>query len=131
MIFFVKGLLSSNYMLEMEHEKIFVVNEEMPWQELGGGIQRKIIAYDENLMLVKVRFEKGGIGAAHQHHHTQITHVESGIFEVHINGKKKILAAGDAFYVPSNTIHGCTCLEKGILIDVFSPAREDFIQANE
>ena len=86
------------------------------------------MAYDDKLMVVKMEFEKGGVGMLHQHYHSQITHVESGSFEVQISGKKKILAAGDAFYISPNTIHGAVCLEAGVLIDVFSPMREDFIE---
>ena len=54
--------------------------------------------------------------------------MESGMFEVQINGEKKALRAGDAFYIPPNVMHGAVCLEAGVLIDVFSPMREDFIK---
>ena len=111
-----------------ETMKVFIENSEIPWEEVDKGIKRKIMAYDDKLMVVKVEFEKGGIGVLHQHYHSQITLVESGSFEVQINGEKKILAAGDAFYIPPNVLHGAICLEAGVLIDVFSPMREDFIE---
>lgn len=109
--------------------KVFIQNADIPWQEVEKGIKRKIMAYDESLMLVKVAFEAGGIGAVHKHYHTQITHVESGVFEVEIAGEKKILKAGDAFFIPTNVLHGAVCIEAGVLIDVFSPMREDFIDS--
>ncbi|RMF21080.1 MAG: cupin domain-containing protein, partial [Bacteroidetes bacterium] len=31
------------------------------------------------------------------------------------------------FYVPPNVLHGCVCKKDGVLIDVFSPHREDFL----
>ena len=108
--------------------KVFIENKEIPWEEVDKGMKRKIMAYDDKLMVVKVEFEKGGVGALHQHYHSQITHVESGKFEVQINGEKRILVAGDAFYIPPNVMHGAVCLEAGVLIDVFSPMREDFIE---
>ena len=86
------------------------------------------MAYDDSLMVVKVDFEKDAIGALHHHYHSQISHVEKGVFEVQINGAKKILKAGDVFIVPPNVVHGAVCLEAGVLIDVFSPMREDFIK---
>lgn len=107
--------------------KVFIENKEVPWEQNAPGMKRKIMAYDESLMVVKVQFEKGGIGALHHHPHTQISHVESGIFEVEISGEKKILSAGDAFYVPPHAVHGAVCLEAGVLIDVFSPMRKDFL----
>ena len=108
--------------------KVFIENSNIPWEDVDKGMKRKIMAYDDKLMVVKVEFEKGGIGVLHQHYHSQITHVESGKFEVQINGEKKVLAAGDAFYIPPNVLHGAVCLEAGVLIDVFSPMREDFIE---
>jgi quercetin dioxygenase-like cupin family protein len=82
-------------------------------------------------MVVKVEFDAGGIGSLHQHYHTQITHIESGVFEVEIGVEKKILSAGDAFYVAPNTLHGAKCIEKGVLIDIFSPMREDFVSVKD
>ena len=111
-----------------ETSKVFIENREIPWQQMDKGVKRKIMAYDDKLMVVKVQFDKGGIGSLHQHYHSQITHVESGIFEVEIGGEKKILSQGDAFYVPPNVLHGAVCHEEGVLIDVFSPMREDFIK---
>ena len=108
--------------------KVFIKDEDISWEQVDAAIKRKIMSYDDKLMVVKVEFETGGIGSLHQHHHTQITHVESGVFEVEINSEKKILRAGDAFYIPSNVVHGAVCLEEGVLIDVFSPMREDFIK---
>jgi len=108
--------------------KVFIENKEIPWEEVDKGMKRKIMAYDDKLMVVKVEFEKDGVGVLHQHYHSQITHVESGKFEVQINGEKRILVAGDAFYIPPNVMHGAVCLEAGVLIDVFSPMREDFIE---
>jgi quercetin dioxygenase-like cupin family protein len=107
--------------------KLFIESKEIEWEVVAPGMKRKIMAYDESLMLVRVEFEKGAVGSLHSHHHVQITHVESGTFEVEIGGEKKILKAGDVFYVPPHAVHGAVCLEPGVLIDVFSPMREDFI----
>ena len=111
-----------------ETTKVFIENKDIPWEQVDAGVKRKIMAWDENLMLVKVDFEKGGVGTLHNHYHSQISHVESGVFEVEIGGVKKVLTAGDAFIIPSNLMHGAVCLEAGTLIDVFSPMREDFIK---
>lgn len=108
--------------------KVFIEDQQVPWEELGGGLRRKIMAYDKQVMLVKVAFEKGGIGALHEHYHSQISHVESGVFEITIDGEKQVLKAGDAYYIPPHVVHGALCLEAGVLVDVFSPYREDFVK---
>ena len=111
-----------------EIEKYFVQNEAIEWEQLDEKIRRKVMAYDKSLMLVKVDFKAGGVGVLHQHPHVQITHVESGVFEVTIGGEVKTLKAGDSFYVAPHVLHGAVCIETGILIDVFSPIREDFVK---
>ena len=108
--------------------KVFIADKDVNWEKTAPGMQRKIMAYDDRLMLVRVEFEKGGVGALHSHPHTQISHVEKGSFEVEISGEKRVLGAGDVFYVPPHAVHGAVCLEAGVLIDVFSPMREDFIK---
>ena len=115
-------------MTKEEIEKLFVQNASVEWEQLDEKIRRKVMAYDKSLMLVKVDFKAGGVGVLHQHPHVQITHVESGVFEVEIEKEKQILKAGDVFYIPSQLWHGAVCIEDGVLIDVFSPMREDFIK---
>lgn len=114
----------------MHNENVFIENNNVQWEIVGDGIRRKILAYDDKLMVVRVEFKTGSVGNIHQHYHSQITNVESGSFEVQIDGRKQLLKAGDAFYIPPNIYHGCVCLEDGVLIDVFSPMREDFVPAN-
>ena len=106
--------------------KVFVENDSTAWESVGEGLRRKIMAFEEKMMMVRVEFEVGAVGTVHKHYHVQMTSVESGVFEVEIEGKKKILKGGDVIYIPANVLHGAVCLEAGVLIDVFSPMREDF-----
>ena len=97
------------------------------WEQVGPGIQRKITGFNNDIMMVFVNFEAGGIGEPHSHIHSQSTYIESGTFEVTIADKTDLLKQGDCFLVPPNAIHGVVCTEAGTLIDVFSPIREDFM----
>jgi quercetin dioxygenase-like cupin family protein len=94
---------------------------------LGKGVSRQVLAFSEELMLVKVRFEKGAIGERHQHRHVQSSYVSEGKFSYTIGDQEFILEKGDSCVIPSNTQHGCVCLESGELMDSFTPARADFI----
>lgn len=109
--------------------KTFQIEDEMVWQEAGQGVRRQIMGYDGQLMMVKVQFEKGAVGTAHSHYHSQSTYVASGKFEVTIGDEKAVLSAGEGYYVEPDVLHGCVCLEAGTLIDTFSPVREDFLKA--
>lgn len=96
-------------------------------KDLGGGVSRKILAFGEEIMTVEVFFEKGAVGAMHTHPHSQISYVLEGSFEATIGEETKIISVGDSYYTSPNLPHGVVCLEKGRLLDVFTPMRKDFI----
>ncbi|ATL48910.1 hypothetical protein COR50_18015 [Chitinophaga caeni] len=105
----------------------FLSTATAPIQDLGDGITRQILGHDASMMMVKVNFEKGAVGAMHQHVHTQSTYVLDGVFEFTVGNETKLVKKGDALIMPSNVMHGCKCLEAGSLLDVFTPRREDYL----
>ena len=107
--------------------KTLIEDQAVEWTDLGAGIKRKIMAFNDQMMIVKVAFEPGSIGTLHQHPHTQASYVSKGVFDITIDGKTQRLVAGDVYFVPSGLIHGAVCIEKGELVDVFTPMREDFV----
>jgi quercetin dioxygenase-like cupin family protein len=111
----------------IQFNRTLVEDDEIPWEGVDAKIKRKIMSYNEDLMLVKVSFEKGGIGAMHKHPHLQISYIASGVFEITVDGEMKTLKEGDVYFIPSDLLHGAVCLETGILIDVFNPMRKDFV----
>ncbi len=108
----------------------YIMTKSMDWEELGGGVSRKFLGFDNQIMMVQVKFEKGAVGSPHHHFHTQATYVASGKFEFEIDGVKQVVEAGDGVYIEPNLVHGAECLEAGMLIDVFSPIREDFMDGS-
>ena len=105
----------------------FIFGNEAEWVQINDEMRRQILGYDDNMMLVKIEFKAGGIGYAHQHEHRQCTYVVSGVFEFHVGDVTKTVKAGDGLYMEPNVLHGVKCIEEGILIDTFSPARKDFL----
>lgn len=95
---------------------------------LGGGTERRILAHNDQLMAVEVSFETGAVGAPHTHPHTQCSYVLSGAFTYTVEGEDFLLGPGDSIVVPSDAVHGTVCTEKGVLLDIFTPCREDFLR---
>lgn len=106
----------------------FILEKNTEWEPAGEGVTRQVMGYDGQVMLVKVKFEKGAVGTAHTHYHTQTTYVVSGKFEFTVGGKTQVVSAGDGIYMEPDVLHGCKCLEAGLLIDCFSPMRADFLK---
>lgn len=111
----------------MEGRRPFVRAREAPVAEVEPGITRQVLGHDASLMLVRVTFRKGAVGYLHAHPHRQVSYVESGAFEVTMNGEKAVLRAGDCYFAAPDVPHGALALEDGVLIDVFTPRREDFL----
>lgn len=93
----------------------------------GQGVVRKVPGHEGRMMMVQNDFETGAVGAMHAHPHEQCTYVLSGRFLFTIGEEKREVAAGDALHKDPGVPHGCICLEKGSLLDVFTPIREDFL----
>lgn len=108
--------------------KTLVADEEVDWQELEQGISRKVMSYTDEIMLVKVKFKKAAVGIRHHHPNLQMSYIAKGIFEVSIGDDTTELKEGDVYFAPSDVEHGVVCKEDGVLIDVFSPARQDFLK---
>lgn len=94
----------------------------------GENVTRQVLADSPELMTVRFRFATvGATGALHSHPHVQSTFVQSGRFRFQVGGRSFTVGPGDAFVIPSNAVHGCVCLEPGVLIDGFTPRRDDFL----
>ena len=104
-----------------------VYNHQVPFTELGGGVSRKILSYNDQMMIVEVHFKQGGIGALHTHPHQQLTYVQSGRFRFTMDGEEFEVSQGDTLQFAPNAVHGTVCLEDGVVLDIFHPMREDFL----
>lgn len=90
------------------------------------GITRQVLAWSKDLMLVRHRFERGWVGAAHSHPHHQLVYVLSGSIRIVADGEEAIAHAGDSFVVDGNVVHQAFALEDSEALDVFTPYREEY-----
>lgn len=106
---------------------MFVKNKKAKAFDLVNGIESKILVHNGNLMVVENHFDKGTVALEHAHKHEQAGYIAKGKFEFLIEEEKMILETGDSFYVKANSLHSCISIEEGIIVDIFSPQREDFL----
>jgi len=101
----------------------------IPIERIAEGIERQMI-WGERLMVCRLTFAPNVVTPVHSHHHEQITIVERGRVDFFVEGQKQTVGAGAVLVFPSNIQHGATMLdEEVVLIDIFSPPREDFFKA--
>ncbi|BES65725.1 cupin domain-containing protein [Gottschalkiaceae bacterium SANA] len=106
---------------------MFIKNNQVTTFDLAKGISSKILAHDENLMIVENTFSTNAIAHMHQHPHEQAGYVLSGVFEFAIAKERQILQKGDSFVISNNMLHSCRAIVGGIILDIFTPCRNDLL----
>jgi quercetin dioxygenase-like cupin family protein len=101
----------------------------IPVEHPADGIERQMLV-GNRMMICRFRFKPFLETPEHDHPHEQMTIVERGRVRFFIEGKEQIATAGDVLHFPSNCWHGATMMdEEVVLIDIFSPLREDFLNS--
>ena len=110
---------------------MIIRGHDAPTEPAEPGVTRQVLGHDPELMMVRVTFAQGAVGYIHSHPHRQVTYVEHGRFAFVLDGTVTEVAQGDGWFVPPGVRHGATAIEAGALIDVFTPARADFLARAE
>ncbi|HXG54303.1 MAG TPA: cupin domain-containing protein [Vicinamibacterales bacterium] len=100
----------------------------IPKHQLSEGIVRQMI-HGERLMICRLTIAPGTMTTAHDHAHEQMTIVEKGRVRFIVGTEEKIFGPGDVLLLPGGFWHGATMLdEEVVLLDIFSPIREEFLE---
>jgi len=101
--------------------------ESIPAEPAGEGIRRQMVIGDR-LMVCRLEMAPHVVTPVHSHHHEQVTIIERGRARFVVDGTERIVSAGDILHFSSGVLHGATMLDETVvLIDIFTPVREDFL----
>ena len=107
---------------------MIISNKSITPTQLEEKLSRKILGTGGSLMMAEVTFKKGGVGEVHAHEgHEQVSYIVKGSFEVVVGAETKTVTAGDSFYAGLGVLHGVVALEDSVILDEFTPIREDFL----
>jgi len=99
----------------------------IPAERVGDGIERQMVVGD-NLMVCRLTIQPRVVTPVHSHVHEQVTMVERGRVLYVVDGVERVVSPGDVLHFPPHLPHGATMLEEEVvLVDVFTPKREDFL----
>jgi len=102
-------------------------------EEVTPMLRRRLIT-GERVMLAEVRLSKGCPVPRHQHVHEQLTHVLKGALRFWTgddDAEELVLREGEVLHLPSNVWHRAEALEDSVVLDVFSPPREDWLSKSD
>jgi quercetin dioxygenase-like cupin family protein len=101
--------------------------DSIPVERISDGIDRQMVV-GQNIMICRLRFDALVDTPVHSHPHEQMTFVMKGKVKFSIDGNTVVVVPGDILHFPPDQRHGATMLdEEVVLIDIFSPIREDFL----
>ena len=94
--------------------------------QMAPGLIRRTLISGEKLMICRFDLDQGVEIPAHSHPHDQAGYVVSGLIRVTVEGEGMELGPGDSYCAPSGVPHSAQALEKTVVVDTFSPPREDY-----
>ncbi len=96
------------------------------------GLETTILTglHGEKMMMVLNATLPGHTVPTHSHPHEQIGIVYAGRAQLRIGDEERIAQKGDFYRIPADVPHSDTCLgdEPFVMLDIFYPVREDFIE---
>jgi len=102
----------------------------MEEEQLNPRLRRKVL-HAANLTVARLSLAKDAVVPEHSHVHEQIATVDKGALRFLIDGGEQIVGAGQSIAIPPHVPHSVEALEDSAVIDVFSPAREDWIRGDD
>jgi quercetin dioxygenase-like cupin family protein len=97
------------------------------YHELLPGVRLKTLVHGERTILTEVRFAGGAVVPVHAHPHEQTGYVVAGALRFTVDGEERVVRPGDSWNLPSAVPHGAVALEDSVVVEVFSPPREDYL----
>jgi quercetin dioxygenase-like cupin family protein len=99
-------------------------------EPMNARIARKVI-HAEHLTIARLEMQKGAVVAEHSHVNEQVTMVERGALKFFIEGREQIVRGGEVLTIPPHAPHGVEVLEDSVVVDVFSPPRDDWKRGDD
>lgn len=93
------------------------------------GIRLKTLVHGDRMSLVEFRLEKGKDVPNHHHPHEQSGYLVSGRITMIIGEKRFEAQPGDSWCIPGSVSHGAEVHERSVIVECFSPVREDYLDA--
>jgi unsaturated pyranuronate lyase len=99
-------------------------------EQLNPRLSRRVI-HTPRITIARLLIQKDAVVPEHSHEHEQVTMVERGALKFILDGREHTVGAGQALTIPPLSRHSVEALEDSVVIDVFSPCREDWIRGDD
>jgi quercetin dioxygenase-like cupin family protein len=99
-------------------------------EQLSPSIGRQML-HTETMTLARITLRQGALVPRHQHENEQIATVLEGRLRFVVGDEEREVTAGESVPLPANVAHEVEALEDSVVLDVFSPVREDWVRGDD
>jgi len=107
-------------------EGYFITPAQTSQVEMREKIHRRTMGITDEVMLCEFFLQRDALIAPHSHLNDQVGYVVFGLVEMTIGDKMQVIQPGDSYAIPGGVIHSARALVDSLVIDVFSPPRDDY-----
>jgi len=103
---------------------------EEPVEQLNPSIGRQML-HTHRMTVARIHLAAGALVPRHHHENEQVANVVTGRLRFVVGDDQAVVGAGDSVTIPPNVPHEVEALEDSLVIDVFSPVREDWVRGDD
>jgi quercetin dioxygenase-like cupin family protein len=104
----------------------FITPKDSNQIEMLTGVHRRTMATTDEAMLCEFYLERDSVVPDHSHFNDQVGYVIYGRMEMTVGGVVQVLHPGDSYAIPGGVRHSARALQDTLVIDAFSPPRNDY-----
>ena len=90
------------------------------------GVARKNLVWGERMLFTQIIMRASSVVEEHDHPYEQMGYCIDGAIELKVGDEKHICRSGSAWSIPSGARHAAVALENSVLVEAFSPPRDDY-----
>ena len=109
---------------------MFARRGERKYREILDGVKIRSLVNGEKSLMVEFLLEKGRELPRHAHPYEQTGYLITGSMRLFIGDRVHHVNPGDSWCIPKDVEHGAEVIEETLLVEVFSPPREDYLPGN-
>lgn len=107
---------------------MFYAPDPEGYHEVAAGVRLKTLVHGARTHFTEVRFVKGAVIPRHAHPQEQTGYVVSGALRFDVDGDIRVARPGASWNIAANVSHGAEALEDAVVIEIFAPPREDYLE---
>jgi quercetin dioxygenase-like cupin family protein len=104
--------------------------DDEPVEQVNTLIGRQMV-HTESMTVARILLAKGAVVPSHHHVNEQITTLLDGRLRFVLGDEERIVIPGETLTIPSHLPHEVEALETSVVIDVFSPVRDDWVRGDD